>query len=105
MKKLEIKTRRQSLGLTQSDLAIALGYEGAHANLIVAKWESGARPIPDDKADELQMLCQGMQKVTEYIPIEDVTALRIFCASLTNKKERRLSSKTPGLQIRMRVSE
>lgn len=86
MKKLEIRQARQTLGLSQKDMAIALGYEGQHANLIVAKWESGARPIPNDKAYELQMLCQGMQKVVEYIPIEDVDVLHIFCSRLRLEK-------------------
>lgn len=99
MKKLEVKAARQTLGLSQKDMAIALGYEGTHANLIVAKWESGTRPIPNDKAYELQMLCHGMRKVFDFVPIEDVGVLHVFCSRLRREKagsEARLANSDAG---------
>ena len=42
MKREELKQRRDALGMTQDDLAIALGVK----MLTVSRWERGVYPIP-----------------------------------------------------------
>ena len=44
-----IKAARIRAGLTQRELGEKLGYENGVARVTVARWETGARPVPDDR--------------------------------------------------------
>ena len=44
-----IKAARIRAGLTQLELGEKLGYEYGTARVTVARWESGTRPVPDDR--------------------------------------------------------
>lgn len=50
MKPQQFKEARQSMGLTLSQMAIMLGYEGTHAAQQVRKMESGDREIRKPQA-------------------------------------------------------
>lgn len=49
---IEVQARREALGLTQFDLATALGVSQAS----VAAWEAGRRRVPDGIHDEIRTL-------------------------------------------------
>lgn len=44
-----IRTTRVSLDLMQKEVGAACGYDGFSAQVQVAKWEAGTRPVPLDK--------------------------------------------------------
>lgn len=52
----QVKAARQLLGMTQAQLAAALGLEGATAKDTVRQWESGRRPIGGPAAQCLRYL-------------------------------------------------
>ena len=49
----KIRDARNASGLTQKQLADALGYKSFQA---VQRWELGQRPVPDEKKRELARL-------------------------------------------------
>lgn len=61
-----IRTRRTSLGLTQKQVGEACGYQGDLAQVQLAKWESGTRPVPLDKIRGLAKILQ--MQIDELIP-------------------------------------
>jgi DNA-binding transcriptional regulator YiaG len=56
MKPDEIKAARLQLGMTQAQLAAALGLDGATAKDTFRQWESGRRPISGTAAQCLRYL-------------------------------------------------
>ena len=46
---IDIRTARLAAGLTQKQLGEACGYKGDPAQVYVAMWENGTRPIPRNK--------------------------------------------------------
>lgn len=48
-----IKEARTIKGFKQREVGEALGYDGDSAQVTVARWEAGTRPIPSDKIREL----------------------------------------------------
>ena len=44
-----IKEARTIKGLKQREVGEALGYDGDSAQVTVARWEAGTRPVPVDK--------------------------------------------------------
>lgn len=44
-----IKAARIRAGMTQRELGEKLGYENGVARVTVARWETGVRPVPDDR--------------------------------------------------------
>ncbi len=51
----ELRSARKVLGMTQYQLASALGM-GRWAYQTLSKWENGDKPIPSDKAAAIRML-------------------------------------------------
>jgi transcriptional regulator with XRE-family HTH domain len=49
----EIITARINKGLTQRELGERLGYQSKSAQVTVARWEAGTRPVPREKILEL----------------------------------------------------
>ena len=41
-----IKDARVRKGMTQADLALAMGYETKTGDSVVRKWENGVKPVP-----------------------------------------------------------
>lgn len=44
-----IRRAREAAGLTQQQLGEQCGYTGIKAQIYVARWEAGTRPVPKDK--------------------------------------------------------
>lgn len=62
----KIRDQRISLGLMQQTVGEACGYEGLSAQVQVAKWETGYRPVPRSK---LKTLAKTLQMdVADLIP-------------------------------------
>ena len=59
-----IRQKRQMSGYTQKRFGEMLGYKGDVAQVIVARWEAGTRPIPQDK---LKLVAKLLE-----IPLEDL---------------------------------
>lgn len=55
-----LRTLRRQLGLTQSELGVAVGLTGTPRNVgrTVRRWEAGKQTIPTDMRDRLAALCQ-----------------------------------------------
>lgn len=61
-----IRTTRISLGLMQKDIGEACGYSGVLAQVQIAKWEAGTRPVPLDK---IRVLARTLKlEVDDLIP-------------------------------------
>lgn len=56
----DLKARRQRLGLSQAELARALGMTGSGAERTVRRWESGEYDIPGPVALALTALEHGL---------------------------------------------
>ena len=41
-----IRNARETAGMTQKALGLALGFSGDYARVSVARWEAGTRPLP-----------------------------------------------------------
>ena len=61
-----IRTTRISLGLMQKDIGEACGYGGVLAQVQIAKWEAGTRPVPLDKIRALAGVLQ--LQIDDLIP-------------------------------------
>ena len=61
-----IRTTRTSLGLMQKEVGEACGYGGFLAQVQIAKWEAGTRPVPLDK---IRVLANALQlQIDDLIP-------------------------------------
>lgn len=67
---IEIKARREALGLTQVDLGTLLGVPQSTLD----SWEKGRRPIPAGIPDELALIERRLDKIVERM-IEDAQAV------------------------------
>jgi DNA-binding transcriptional regulator YiaG len=59
MTPIQFKQARLRLGLSQSEMAEALGVEGAHGGRTVRRWESGERTVPGSVAKLLALLLKA----------------------------------------------
>lgn len=59
MTPIELKEARQKLGLTLSQCANLLGYNGNHANQQVRRMESGERPILEAQTRLMKAYLEG----------------------------------------------
>jgi transcriptional regulator with XRE-family HTH domain len=51
-----IRAARERAGMTQLEVGQALGYKGNAAQVYVATWEAGTRPVPKAKINALAEL-------------------------------------------------
>jgi len=51
-----IRNKRLNRDMTQKELGEALGYTGDVAQVTVARWEAGTKPVPMDKIKDLAQL-------------------------------------------------
>jgi transcriptional regulator with XRE-family HTH domain len=51
-----IRTARLNRGMLQKDIGLSLGYPETSAQMTVARWEAGTRPVPMDKIKPLAEL-------------------------------------------------
>ena len=61
---LELKAARKVLGLTQNQLALALGMSG---DRIVRRWESGERPVPGPAARLVRVFIEDRKVLRRYL--------------------------------------
>lgn len=59
-----IRQKRQMKGFTQKRFGEMLGYKDELAQVVVARWEAGTRPVPKDKLKTVAKLLE--------IPLEDL---------------------------------
>jgi DNA-binding transcriptional regulator YiaG len=64
MTPLELKAARKTLGLTQGELARALGMSG---DRIVRRWESGERPVPGPVARMVRVFIEDRKVLRRYL--------------------------------------
>jgi len=61
-----IKEARARKAMTQIDVGVACGYSGEVAQVTVARWEAGTRPVPMDKLRTLSKVLS--LKIGDLIP-------------------------------------
>lgn len=65
---LEMLAARRTLGLTQFEMADALGLEGEHRDRTISRWETGAAPMPGPASLAVRMLLDIKQRKMGTLP-------------------------------------